>query len=226
MSEKLNFPLMVDFKSDEDFNVPCELNNLSDFPRDIIKEESKFLKKKDLPFVSPDMKYINDDDIYKFTVLINLKYKINYYYLRIEESKYMLLSFISYFNNNDKPFLYYFHPDEYYCYYFYHENIYSIIIIENNYILYKKNMLPYIFLSEKDSIGVGSDNGKVVMNDDSILHVINPHLTYLVNSTNTNVMVETMSDLPDFESHDELFDYIKNTYFIPSQSPFQLKFVD
>jgi len=120
MSEKLNFPLMVDFKSDEDFNVPCELNNLSDFPRDIIKEESKFLKKKDLPFVSPDMKYINDDDIYKFTVLINLKYKINYYYLRIEESKYMLLSFISYFNNNDKPFLYYFHPDEYYCYYFYH----------------------------------------------------------------------------------------------------------
>ena len=140
MSEKLNFPLMVDFQSNEEFNVPCELNNLSDFPRDIIKEESKFLEKKDLPFAFTHMKmqmhlhshfhmkYINDD-IYKFTVLINLKYKINYYYLRIEESKYMLLSFISYFNNNDKPFLYYFHPDEYYCYYFYNKNIYIIIII-------------------------------------------------------------------------------------------------
>jgi len=142
MNEKSDYPFMMDFDSNEDFNVPCELNNLSDFPRNIIEEESGFItgsEGRKLPFFIYDENEDNNEIIYKFTSINNNKFIINYYYLQTQNSNYIFIAFMSYINNdyyiNNMPFLYYNNCNKFYDYYFYTKNIYRIMFIKDNFII-------------------------------------------------------------------------------------------
>ena len=217
MTNRFDFPLVTDFQSESDYNVPCKLNSLDDFfvlyPNAIKKNLNRYDLYR-LPFIEYDEYfYYNDDSIYKFTVNIfnnngTIKFITNYYYIK-ESEDYKLMAFLSYLNEdnykNSKPFLYYLHEDKEYIYYFRHVDIYSIQFIANNYI--KINETLYKFAADG---------------------------TTYKSSTNLNIEENgiDLSDinLPDFTSEDEIFDYIANTYFThfkeESIIKMLLKFVD
>lgn len=206
MSCKFDFPLMIDFQSSSDYNVPCELNKLSDFPLNIVKEHCRFLNRYDfysLAFIDyDDYYYYNDNDIYKFTTINNRNFIINYYYLRNEESSYNLMAFLCYLNKNDydtkKPFLYYDHNDKYYHYYFYNIKIYDIVFKLDKFIRINNTYIKFPINSSND-----------------------------INSSNENSIELDDIYLPEFHEKDEVIDYIANTYFTPCETfNYGLKFID
>jgi hypothetical protein len=141
MSEKSDYPFMMDFDSSEDFNVPCELNNLSDFPRNIIEEESGFItgsEGRKLPFLIYDENQENNEIIYKFTSINNNKFITNYYYLQTQNSNYIFIAFMSYINNdyyiNNMLFLYYNNCNKYYHYHLRLPHNYNIKFIKDSFI--------------------------------------------------------------------------------------------
>jgi hypothetical protein len=210
MSCKFDFPLVTDFQSSSDYNVPCELNKLSDFPLNIVKEHCRFLNRYDfysLAFIDyEDYYYYNDNDIYKFTTINSRNFIINYYYLRNEESGYNLMAFLCYLNKNDydtkKPFLYYDHNEKYYHYYFYNIKIYDIAFKLDKFIRINNTYINF---------PINSNNS----NDINI------------NSSNENSIELDDIYLPEFHEKDEVIDYIANTYFTPSGTfSYGLKFID
>jgi hypothetical protein len=210
MSCKFDFPLVTDFQSSSDFNVPYQLNELSDFPLNIVKEHCRFLNRYDfysLAFIDyEDYYYYNDNDIYKFTTINSRNFIINYYYLRNEESgyEYNLMAFLCYLNKNDydtkKPFLYYDHNEKYYHYYFYNIKIYDIAFKLDKFIRINNTYINFPINSSNE-----------------------------INSNNSNENTIELNDieLPEFHEKDEVIDYIANTYFTPCETfSYGLKFID